>query len=51
MVPLMWRLHVLARFLREWGLLQVGLTMIDGSWYREEYAPEYPDPPDHGGYE
>jgi len=46
----MWRLHVLARHLREWGLLAVGLMMLDGSWYSEPDEPDYPDPPDPGGY-
>jgi hypothetical protein len=28
-------MHVLADFLYWWGLLEVGLAMIDGSYYRE----------------
>jgi hypothetical protein len=28
-------MHVLAEFLYWWGLLEVGLAMIDGSYYRE----------------
>lgn len=36
----MWRLHVLADFLYRYGLLEIGLAMIDGSYYRE---PAYDD--------
>jgi hypothetical protein len=31
----MWRLHVLAAFLVWYGLMEVGLEMLDGSYYRE----------------
>lgn len=31
----MWLLHVLAEHLRWYGLLEVGMSMLDGSYYRE----------------
>jgi len=31
----MWRLYVLADFLYEVGLLEAGLAMLDGSYWRE----------------
>ncbi len=42
----MWRMHVLADFLYWWGLLEVGLAMIDGSYYRESTYDErnFPEP-------
>lgn len=46
----MWRLHVLAKHLRDWGLLRVGLMMLDGSWYEELPELDYPEPRDPGGY-
>lgn len=42
----MWLLHVLAAHLRWYGLLEVGLSMIDGSYYR---ASQYQDNFDTGG--
>ena len=36
----MWRLHVLASFVYWYGLLEIGLAMIDGSYYQE---PAYDD--------
>jgi hypothetical protein len=42
----MWRMHVLAKFLKWWGLLEIGISMADGSYYRESVHDEqnFPDP-------
>jgi hypothetical protein len=31
----MWRMYVLARHLRWFGLLEIGLAMLDGSYWQE----------------
>ena len=42
----MWRLHVLADFIYWFGLLEIGLAMIDGSYYRESVHDDrnFPEP-------
>jgi hypothetical protein len=32
----MWRLYVLAEHLRWWGLLEIGVAMLDGSYYDDD---------------
>lgn len=32
----MWRLYVLADFLDDYGLLEAGLAMLDGSYWEDE---------------
>ncbi len=40
----MWRLYVLADFLCDYGLLEVGLAMLDGSYWKEAiYHDNFPD--------
>jgi hypothetical protein len=41
----MWLLHVLAAHLRWYGLLDAGMAMIDGSYYRQSI---YQDNFDYG---
>lgn len=48
----MCRMHVLADFFHWWGLLEVGVAMIDGSYYRESIYDGYrcfPEPDLGGG--
>lgn len=42
----MWRLHVLADFLYWWGLLEVGLDMINGTYDPDDGRddPDFPEP-------
>lgn len=43
----MWRLHVLAYFLHWWGLLEVGLSMLDGTYDPSDGRgddPDFPEP-------
>lgn len=49
----MWRCWVLAGFWRDIDMMGTGLSMLDGSYWVEtlDDCRNFPDPPDHGGYE
>ncbi len=49
----MWRCWVLAGFWRDIDMLGTGLSMLDGSYWKEPIHDDrnFPDPPDHGGCE
>ena len=40
------RLHVLAKHLRVYDLLGIGLAMLDGSYWDSAGDYQYPEPPD-----
>ena len=51
----MWRLYVWANHLRWWGMLEVGLAMLDGSYWQDsiydcrDFGPVAEPHVDYGG--
>ena len=39
-LPTMWRMYILRRVLREYELLEVGLALLDGSFWTNPYWSE-----------